>query len=148
MDEVIKKFDLDYGDIRARAKSRAISRLAEREHLRLEIQSRKLLECIHDAAFMLFVGYEESQEEPGLFMPLTRDRQNSLKAGAEIALKLLNKVMPDLKQIELDRQSKEEGEKLLQDIELANRLRIYTESKAKRGEVIQLHPKPDYDFLN
>jgi len=101
---------------------------------------------------LLYAGVEEVPGEPGVYTPLTRDRIAGLKAAADVAGRLLNKVLPDLKQVELDDKTKQEADRILQDIELDNRMRLYIESKAKRGEHIRLvateHNKLDYEFLN
>lgn len=119
--------------IRSRAIKRAARRLEEREHLRLEIKSRKLMEEMHVATFKLFAGVEESPTEPGLIVPLTRDRIAALKAGADIAAKMLNKVLPDLKQVELKEEDSQNAERTLNSISLDNHLRLYLDAVAQRN---------------
>jgi len=137
--------------IRNRAVKRAEDRVEEREHLRLEIESRKLLSGMHDIFHTLISGVEVSAfqdtddiDDDGRqiqrIVPLSRDRVASLKAAADVADKLLKKVLPDLKQIEMvDPGGKGEG-RILENIELANRMRLYIESLNKRGVVIPIRP--------
>lgn len=123
-------------EIQKAGAERAIRRYENREHLRLEIQSRKHINEMEKAAFALFLGYEEDALEPGVLRPIGRERAASLKAAADIAEKLLRKVLPDLKQIEMQTKDDKDDSAILQDIELSNRLRLYIQSKAKRGEDI------------
>ncbi len=126
--------------IRERGIKRAERRVEEREHLRLEIKSRKLIEEMQDAAFMLFTGVDirdDIMDENGrpAIIPLTRDRIAGLKAAADISDKLLKKVLPDLKQIELQDGGQQGEGRILENIELSNRMRIYMEAIGKRGTV-------------
>lgn len=134
--------------IRNRAIKRAEDRVEEREHLRLEIKSRELLTGMHDIFYTLISGVEvspfkdidEDGREVNRVVPLSRDRIASLKAAADVSDKLLKKVLPDLKQIEMvDPGGKGEG-RILENIELANRMRLYIESLNKRGVVIPIRP--------
>ena len=81
----------------------ALKQYDEREHLRSEIPSRQLVGDILTVKDMLLRGREEVRTPSGeiLSQELARTRQNGLKAAADIAFKLLNKTVPDLKQIEL-----------------------------------------------
>lgn len=81
----------------------ALKQYDEREHLRSEIPSRQLVGDILTVKDMLLRGREEVRTPSGeiLSQELDRTRQNGLKAAADIAFKLLNKTVPDLKQIEL-----------------------------------------------
>jgi len=135
--------------IRNRAIKRAEDRVEEREHLRLEIKSRKLLNGMHDIFYTLISGVEFSpfQDENDVdedgrqikrIVPLSRDRIAALKAAADVSDKLLKKVLPDLKQIEMVEEGGGKEGKILEDIELANRLRVYMESLNKRGVIIPM----------
>jgi hypothetical protein len=122
--------------IRNRAIKRAEGRVEEREHLRLEIKSRKLIEEMQEAAMMLFTGCELfTDEETGVAVlrPLGRDRIASLKAGADIADKLLKKVLPDLKQIELQDGGQSDSGRLLENTDISNRMRLYVEALQRRA---------------
>ncbi len=126
--------------IRERGIKRAERRVEEREHLRLEIKSRKLIEEMQAAAFMLYAGVDicdAIMDEDGLpaIIPLTRDRIAGLKAAADISDKLLKKVLPDLKQIELQDGGQQGEGRILENIELSNRMRIYMEAISKRGMI-------------
>ena len=121
--------------IRNRAIKRAENRVEEREHLRLEIKSRRLIEEMQEAALMLFIGVElktDKETNESILIPLGRDRIASLKAGADIADKLLKKVLPDLKQIELQDGDRGGEGRILENTDLSNRMRIYVEALAKR----------------
>lgn len=75
----------------------------EREHLRGEIRSREYIGVVHDAIMLLQRGQETMLDGCGMVISveLDRTRQAGLKASAELALRMLGKTMPDLKQIEL-----------------------------------------------
>ena len=139
--------------IKDRAIKRAERRVEEREHLRLEIQTRKHLVDMGAIADLLHAGYypnPNDPENPEAIIPLTRDRIASLKAAADIKDKLIRKVLPDLKQVEITEDEKTTGGKILENIELSNRLRLYLESLSKRGVEIDITPTPvpePVDFL-
>ena len=129
--------------IRERGIKRAERRVEEREHLRLEIEGRKLLGGMHEAVFKLLLGYEEGQEA-GLLVPLTKDRISALKAGIDGADKLMRKVLPDLKQIELSEGDGTGEGRILDSVELQNRMRIYLEAIQTRGDnVVPFRPEEE-----
>ncbi len=119
--------------IRERGIKRAEKRVEEREHLRLEIKGRKLLDGMHEAVFKLLLGVEEG-DEAGLFIRLSKDRIASLKAGIDGADKLMRKVLPDLKQIEISPGDGGGEGRILDSVELQNRMRLYIEAIQKRGD--------------
>jgi len=142
---IVPEHELD--GIRKRGIRRAERRVEEREHLRLEIKARKLLEDTHTAVDKLFLGTEESPIEPGLIVPLTRDRIAAIKAGADIAAKLLNKVLPDLKQVEIRADEAKDAERILESIDIANRLRIYKEAVERRESDLVVVADTEPEFL-
>jgi len=75
----------------------------EREHIRGEIPTRRLVRDILTIGNMLQAGSEMRQTVSGelIIEQLDSTRQTGLKAAADIKFKLLNKTVPDLKQIEL-----------------------------------------------
>lgn len=122
--------------IRNRGIKRAENRVEEREHLRLEIQSRKIIEKMQEAAFMLYLGVEAFTDDltgVTVLRPLGRDRIASLKAAADISDKLLKKVLPDLKQIELQDSTAGGEGRILENTDLNNRMRIYVDALEKRA---------------
>jgi len=124
--------------IRNRAIKRAENKVEEREHLRLEIKSRKMIEEMQEAAIMLFTGvelFEDKETGEAVLRPLGRDRIASLKAGADIADKLLKKVLPDLKQIELQDSTGGGEGRILENTDLSNRMRLYVEALEKRAAI-------------
>jgi len=126
-----------------RAIKRAERRVEEREHLRLEIQTRRHLIDMASIADLLHAGYYPNPNDPDnpeAIILLTLDRIASLKAAADIKDKLIRKVLPDLKQVEITEDEKTTGGKILENIELSNRLRLYLESLAKRGAEIDITP--------
>lgn len=139
--------DHEIDGIRKRGIKRAERRVEEREHLRLEIKTRKLIEGMQDTVVTLIRGTEESSMEPGLEVPLTRDRITALKAAADISGRLLNKTLPDLKQVEIrDDEAKEAG-RILESIDISNRLRIYKEAIARRESTFEEVEEDTMDFL-
>jgi len=142
---IVPEHELD--GIRKRGIQRAERRVEEREHLRLEIKARKLLEDTHTAVDKLFLGIEESPTQPGLIVPLTRDRIAAIKAGADIAAKLLNKVLPDLKQVEIRADETKDAERILESIDISNRLRIYKESANRRDAAAVVVVEDPLEFL-
>lgn len=82
---------------------RARKQYNEREHLRGEIQSRKYIGIIDSSIDKLYAGRETVAGPDGQLVSreLDRTRQAGIKLGADLALRMLSKTMPDLKQIEL-----------------------------------------------
>ena len=76
---------------------------AEREHIRSEIPTRKIVGDLIKISETLHRGYEEVVTPSGELMRTELDatRQQGLSKSAEIKFKLLNKTVPDLKQIEI-----------------------------------------------
>lgn len=121
--------------IRERGIKRAERRVEEREHLRLEIQSRKHILEMEAAAFILYEGYEPiADRDTGemTLRPIGRDRVASLKAAADISEKLLRKVLPDLKQVEIQTDSNGGEGRILENTDLSNRMRLYMEAIQQR----------------
>lgn len=81
----------------------AAKQYAEREHIRGEIPTRKLVTDLISISGTLHSGYEERRTPSGetIREELDSTRQQGLSKAAEIMFKLLNKTVPDLKQIEL-----------------------------------------------
>jgi len=76
---------------------------AEREHIRSEIPTRAIVVSLIKIAGTLESGYEEVITPAGetIRNELDATRQQGLFKAADIKFKLLNKTVPDLKQIEL-----------------------------------------------
>jgi len=81
----------------------AMKQYEEREHLRGEIPSRKIVQMNYMIMETFVRGTEEVVTPSGeiLTMELDSTRIQSLKAAADIGFKFLSKTVPDLKQIEL-----------------------------------------------
>lgn len=81
----------------------AAKQYSEREHIRSEIPTRKLVTDLIDISQTLHNGYEMRTTPSGERMreELDSTRQQGLSKSAEIKFRLLNKTVPDLKQIEL-----------------------------------------------
>lgn len=87
-----------------RARKRAEDRIEEREHIRLELKTREYIQVTHQAIDVLIKGYETQRDaSTGMEMevPLDRSRVQAIKASADLSLRLLNKVLPDLKAVEV-----------------------------------------------
>lgn len=100
--------------LRKDARSRALKRVEEREHLRLELQAREYIRLCHEVADTLVKGYEDREAEEGGSerVELSRARVQSLKSAADISLRLLDRVLPPLKAVEVN----DSPEKDLQDV--------------------------------
>lgn len=81
----------------------ALKQYNEREHLRGEIHSREYIHMVHAGIVMLFRGNEQILTPSGEFITqeLDRTRQAGIRAAMDGCFKMLNKTVPDLKQIEL-----------------------------------------------
>ena len=85
-----------------RAKKRALSAIEEREHLRLEIDTRLILQRMSATINTLVQGWEEVQTATGetIQQPLSRERIQALKAASDIDKTLLDRVLPPLRPVE------------------------------------------------
>ena len=83
---------------------RAAKQYAEREHIRSEIPTRAIVQDLIKISDTLKAGFE-LKPDPVTQQPvaeeLDRTRISALSKAAEIKFKLLNKTVPDLKQVEL-----------------------------------------------
>lgn len=81
----------------------ALKQYQEREHLRGEIPSREIVRGIMTVQNMFLRGTEtiKTHENGFIEQELDRTRIAALKAYQDAGFKLLNKTVPDLKQIEL-----------------------------------------------
>lgn len=150
----------EFDEVKARTQQKALKTVKEREHLRLEIQARGLIEGMQEDVVKLRYGIEFSQilkDDAGnaAVVPLTKDRITSIKCAADIAGKLLDKVLPSLKQVELTDDKGDIEGMVLGDIELDNRLRLYIEASEARKDkdVLDVNVISDAeiieeDFLN
>ncbi|RLD78548.1 MAG: hypothetical protein DRJ15_11350 [Bacteroidetes bacterium] len=138
--------DDEVATLRKSAIGRAERRVEHREHLRLEIKSRDLLQNIHTAIDTLYRGTEPDNDDPDLMIPLTKDRVASINAAATLSDRLLKKVLPDLKQVEIREDEEQRGERLLESVDLSNRLRIYLQAVEERDASVVYNQVPD--FLN
>lgn len=89
----------------------ALKQYEEREHLRGEIPSRKIVQMNSKIMEILIKGNEDVVTPSGeiLVQELDSTRANCLKAAADIGFKFLSKTVPDLKQIELRADVSEEA---------------------------------------
>lgn len=81
----------------------AAKQYSEREHVRSEIPTHRLMGDVITISDILQQGYEEKTSPAGEVTRTELDatRQNGLYKAAEIKFKLISKTVPDLKQIEL-----------------------------------------------
>ena len=87
-----------------RARKRAEDRIEEREHIRLELKTREYIQVTHQAIDVLLKGSEIQRDQhtgAEIEVPLDRSRVQAIKASADLSLRLLNKVLPDLKAVEV-----------------------------------------------
>ena len=103
----------DRAGLMARAKRRAMVSAAQRERLRMEIDARELIYGMVGIGRTLMSGYEPQvvpgEGDVGLYVKLDRDAIQRLKAAADVQGKLLAKVLPDLKSVEVVGDIDEEG---------------------------------------
>ncbi len=94
----------DQTAIRQEARARALRRVEEREHLRLELKAREYINTCHGIAQTLTQGYEDRQDQLGGIerVELSRARVQALKTAADISLRLLDRVLPPLKAVEVN----------------------------------------------
>lgn len=85
-----------------------------------------------DVEALRFNGADPDQYRPVEFLPMGKDDRDRVTAALQVYLKLLNKVMPDLKAIELNALV-EQTNTLLDDRELAQRAR-FLDALRKRDE--------------
>ena len=82
-----------------RARKRAEAKLEEREHLRLELKAREYIQVCHNVIDTLVKGQEKTHT--GVEVPLDRSRVQALKAAMDGSLRLLDRVLPPLKAVEI-----------------------------------------------
>ena len=84
------------------ARARNKGRLEEREHLRLEIPTREILQRMSATVATFVQGYEDVLTQVGdtIQQPLTRERIAALKSAADIDRALLDRTLPPLKAME------------------------------------------------
>jgi len=88
---------------RRKRDAQALKQYEEREHLRGEIPSRHILEMNSKIMEIFIKGAEDVVTPNGevISQELDRTRITSLKFASDIGFKMLNKTVPDLKQIEI-----------------------------------------------
>ena len=90
-----------------RAQQRALDKIEEREHLRLELKAREYIRTVHGVIDTLVAGQEPQRDNLGkplmteAFIPLDRARVQALKAAMDGSLRLLDRVLPPLKAVEV-----------------------------------------------
>lgn len=90
-------------EARERAKQRALTRIEEREHLRLELNARGYIHTCHEIIDTLVAGEEiiKSAEGAQQRVPLDRARVAALSKAMDGSLRLLDRVLPPLKSVEM-----------------------------------------------
>ena len=106
------------------AKKRAGSRVEEREHLRLEIKARDILQRMGATVDTLIMGYEDVETQVGdtIQQPLTRDRIFALKAASDIDKTLLDRVLPVLRSVDVQPEEEFDDPMKLTDNDLRRQL--------------------------
>ena len=94
-----------------RAMKRAEKRVEEREHLRLELKAREYIHTVHGIIDCLVLGHEDMQMQGGQVerVPLSRQRVQALKTAMDGSLRLLDRVLPPLKAVEVQKAPEEQG---------------------------------------
>ena len=96
---------------RQRAVERAEKRIEEREHLRLELKAREYIHTVHGIIETLVAGTEALAMEGGAKekIPLSRQRVQALKTAMDGSLRLLDRVLPPLKAVEVQKAPEDQG---------------------------------------
>lgn len=96
-------------EVAKRSRKRALLAVEEREHLRLEIEARDILQRMGATVNTFVRGYEDVTAASGdiIQQPLSRERIQALKAAADIDKVLLDRVLPALKPVEPAKQEQE-----------------------------------------
>ena len=94
-----------------RARERAEKRIEEREHLRLELKAREYIHTVHGIIDCLVEGQEDLRMQGGQVerVPLTRQRVQALKTAMDGSLRLLDRVLPPLKAVEVQKAPEDRG---------------------------------------
>lgn len=119
--------DNERQEAKERAKKRAKSKIEDREHLRLEIHAREILERMGATVSTFIQGYEDIATSSGevIQQPLNRDRILALKAASEIDKTLLDRVLPPLRPIEVKPDAEYDDPAKLTDNDLKEKLSKY-----------------------
>lgn len=122
-----------------RARQRAERKIEEREHLRLELKAREYIQVCHEVIDVLRAGVElpGAHTIPGApsiapGTPLDRGRVQALKAAMDGSLRLLDRVLPPLKAVEVTRGPEEQEPMTLTSGEL---MRLAMKLTSIPGEV-------------
>ena len=137
-----------------RAKQRALDKIEEREHLRLELKAREYIHTVHRIIDTLVVGQESQRDalgdpiptEPKI--PLDRSRVQALKAAMDGSLRLLDRVLPPLKAVEVqeDPEKTAANPMKLTTSELMQMVsRMAKPTKVIEAEVIEPEVKPPWE---
>ena len=100
----LRAFPVDLAtQVHERALKRAERRVEEREHLRLELKAREYIHTVHTGIDTLMRGHEMVQldGQAPQTMPLDRARVQAIKAAMDGSLRLLDRVLPPLKAVEV-----------------------------------------------
>ncbi len=91
----------DQLDAYRRAQARAVKKVEEREHLRLELKSREYIYTVHGIIDTLVKGYEPMPGNPTELIQVSKARVTALSKAMDGCLRLLDRVLPPLKAIEV-----------------------------------------------
>ncbi len=94
-----------------RAMKRAEKRVEEREHLRLELKAREYIHTVHGIIDCLVDGHEDMKMQGGQVerVPLSKPRVQALKIAMDGSLRLLDRVLPPLKAVEVQTSPEDHG---------------------------------------
>ena len=138
----------DHEDIAREAQQRALKRVEQREHLRLELKARDYIMTCHTVADTLVSGYEVVRDAQGRPVPgpLDRARVQALRGAADVVLKLLDRVLPPLKAVEVQ-DSPEKEVKDYSKMTTGELMRLFMEQRSIPGEVVskKITRKPPWE---
>ena len=135
-------------EMKERAKKRALDRIEEREHLRLELNARGYIQTCHEIIDALTRGDEIIKDDEGRAqrVPLDRARVAALSKAMDGSLRLLDRVLPPLKAVEVtDSPERQANEKLLSTGELVE---LILKERRKQPQVIEaevVEEKPPWE---
>lgn len=137
-------------EAKARAKKRAKHQIQEREHLRLEIEARAIIQRMGATVNTFIQGYEDVTTPVGdvIQQPLSRDRIAALKAASDIDKVLLDRVLPPLKAVEVKKEEAFEDPAKMTDNDLRQTLSKYMGVSKELIDRATGSPSIPKDFLN
>ena len=123
------------------ARRRAVRRVEEREHLRLELKAREYIHTIHGIVDTLKAGEETDRD--GEVWRLSKERIQALKAAGDMSLRMLDRVLPPLKAVEI--QDSPEKQANAAQLTTGELLRLVLREQREGAEVAEFEEVPRHN---